>query len=144
MTIMSVLPKPDPNTIVINPTYSLVKGIPRLNAKFGDGWANNEGTHRWTTSDTATIIINAADDNINVTLNLECYPLNVNNSLSVYLNGEKINTDDSDGAFLFNLLLKKGDNIIEFKAKLPPESPNNGDPRYLDYMFKLIQIQEVD
>lgn len=47
--VLSVLPKTDPNTIQINSTYALIKGAPRLTAKFGEGWADNEETHRWTT-----------------------------------------------------------------------------------------------
>lgn len=95
-------------------------------------------------ADTASIIISTASDNIRVNLALEYWPLNKDNSLSIYFNGDKIkDNDNGTSSLLEGLLLKKGENVIEFKAKLPPELPGKGDPRRLDYMFKLIRIKEV-
>jgi hypothetical protein len=143
--VLSVLPKTNPYTIQINSTYALIKGAPGLSAKFGEGWADNEGTHRWTIADTASIIINSSSDNIYINLALVYSPLNKDNSLSIYLSGNKIKDCDSNSScFIKDLPLKKGENVIEFKAKLPPELPGNGDPRTLVYSFQLIQFEEVD
>lgn len=52
--------------------------------------------------------------------------------------------DSNSSCLVKGLILKKGENIVEFRAKLPGEQPGNGDPRKLNYSFESIQIQEVE
>jgi hypothetical protein len=142
--VLSVLGKPDPNTIQINSTYSLSKSAPQLTARYGIGWSSDEVTHRWTTSDDASVIIDSISENMLINLSLIYAPLNQNNRLSIYLNGNKIQDCGNSTCLINNLLLKKGENVIEFKAILPAELPGNGDPRKLCYSFKSIQIEESE
>jgi len=153
--VLSTLYKAGANTIRINSTYSLTKSNQVLSVKYGGGWSSYEPDHRWTDSANASIIINTVSDNISVSLSFKCSPLNKQNSFLLYFNNVEIS--ESDITFTQSssneytqytvkiLLLQKGENIIEFRAKLPPEQPpGNGDPRLLCYSFKSIQIEEIE
>jgi hypothetical protein len=143
--VLSVLRKTASNTISINSTYTLSKGSPSFTVKFGEGWSDDEGSHRWTISDNASIIIDSSSEKVLINLALTAVPLNKENLLSIYLNSFKITDYDNNSSSLIKeLLLKKGRNIIEFKAKLQGELPGNGDPRKLCYAFKSIQIAETE
>ncbi len=142
--ILSILHKSDSNTLQINSTYSLSKSSPVFTLKFGEGWASYEPDKRWTASDVASVIVDSNEENIRTNLILRYVPLNNANSLSVYLNGIKImDCDNNNFCAIKDLLLKKGENTIEFKAKLAAELPGNGDPRKLCYGFYTIQFEEV-
>jgi hypothetical protein len=128
----------------INTTYSLRKIDTRLNVNFGVGWSSSEGDFRWTISDTASVIVDSVAENMTVNLTLKCAPLNKENRLSIYLNSVKIMEQDNKiNCELKDLSLKKGKNIIEFKAKMPGELPGNGDRRKLCYSFQTIKIDEA-
>jgi len=141
--VLSILNKTDPVTIPINPTYSL-KRASNITARFGKGWSDPDVNHRWSTSAVASIIINLTDDNVCTELTLKYWPLNKDNNLSIYLNNVKIlDCDKNNYCVIKCLLLSKGENILEFRAKLPEERPDNVDPRKLCYCFQLIQLEEV-
>jgi len=144
--VLSVLRQNDSGTMPINATYALRKGALGFTVKFGgDGWSGDEGTHRWTTSDSVNIIVDTTAENMRTNLIFKYAPLNKDNSLSVYLNGVKImDCANNSGCDIKELLLTKGENIIEFRAKLPAELPGNGDPRKLCYFFYSIQLEEVE
>jgi hypothetical protein len=143
--VLSVLRKIDRNAILINSTYALSKGAPSLTVKFGEGWSDDEGSHRWTISDDASIIIDSLSEKVLINLVLDFKPLNNENSIAIYLNGAKIiNYNNSSNSLIKDLLLNKGKNIIKFKAKLQGELPGNGDPRKLCYAFKFIRIVEAE
>ena len=143
--VLSVLDKSDSNTIRINSTYSLKKSATGFTVKFGEGWSFDQADHRWTTSDVASIIVNSTAENIYTNLTLKYGALNKDNSLTIYLNGAKItDCDNRNLCIIKELLLKKGENIIEFRAKLPAELPDNGDPRKLCYRFESIQFQKIE
>jgi hypothetical protein len=143
--ILSILPKTDPVTIQVNSTYSLRKSAPGFTINFGDGWSGCELDRRWTISDVASIIVDSDAEKIRTDLILRYAPLNENNSLAVYLNGINImDCNSNNSCVIKGLSLQKGENIIEFKAKLPAELPGNGDPRKLCYSFELIQFQKIE
>jgi len=143
--VLSILRKTDSNTMPINSAYALSKSAPHSPVRFGNGWSVDEVDHRWTTSNVASIIINSTAENLRTDLTLKYGALNKDNNLSVYMNNVKIMDCDNDSSCVIkNLLLNKGENILELKAKLPAELPGNGDPRKLCYCFKLIQIEEVE
>jgi len=143
--ILSILRKTDSITIPINSKYALRKSVPAFTIKFGEGWDSYELDKRWTTSDVASIIVDSNSDKIRTDLTLKYVPLNKENSLAIDLNGAKIMDCDNNNSCVINgLLLKKGENIIEFRAKLPAELPGNGNPQMPCYSFELIQFEEVE
>jgi hypothetical protein len=143
--ILSISPQNDSNTIPINSAYSLKNNTIGLSARFGKGWSDNQIDHRWTISDVASIIIDSASEKVRTNLTLKYWPLKKDNSLSIYLNGVKIMDCDNDNfCVIKELLLRKGENIIEFRAKLPAELPGNGDPRKLCYCFQSIAFEEIE
>lgn len=142
---LSIIRKNDQNIMPINSSYSLRKGPPAFSVKFGEGWSDNQGVSSWTTSDVASIIIDSTTEKMRTNLMLKYWPLIPQNNLSIYLNGVKImDCDNNNLCVIKELLFKKGENIIEFRAKLPAELPGNGDPRKLCYCFELIQFEEIE
>ena len=142
--ILSISSQDNPGTIPINSTYSLTKNVPTFTARFGEGWSDDQITHRWTTSDVASIIIDSPSEKAHTNLTLEYHPLKKENSLAIYINGSKImDCDNNSNCLIKDLLLNKGENTIEFKAKLPAEQPGNGDPRKLCYSFESIKFEEI-
>ena len=135
----------DPNTIIpINSRYSLRRASSGFNVQFGVGWSDSEEVRRWTIADDASIIVYSNLDNIHTNLTLKYNPLNIDNRLSLYLNGNKVqDCDDNSSCLVKDLVFRKGENVIEFKAKLPPQQPGYGDPRELCYCFQLIKFEQV-
>ena len=143
--VLSLFSKNDTSMIPINSTYSLKNNTIGLSARFGKGWSDNQIDHRWTISDVASIIIDSASEKVRANLTLKYGPLNKDNSLSIYLNGVKImDCDNNNFCVIKNLLLNKGENILELRAKLPAELPGNGDPQKLCYSFTSIIFEEVE
>ncbi|MBN1788554.1 MAG: sulfatase-like hydrolase/transferase [Sedimentisphaerales bacterium] len=129
----------NPMGIILN--TKLLQTEPDFFAGVGENWSFPEDSGRWTTSQTASIIVNTESVNTQASLHLEYEPLNKNNSLSVYMNGAKIkDCPDGNNCSINCLTFKKGENIIELKAKLPPETPQDTDLREVCYNFKKVSF----
>jgi len=131
-------------TLPVNSSYILQKANGTvLKARLGIGWYGSEITYRWTGGDLnlSRIILQSALDQLAVSFRAEYWPLNQNNHLSIYLNGEKI-VDCPNNSFckVESVMLSQGENILELRPAIPPEFPGNGDPRRLSYAFRSIEI----
>jgi hypothetical protein len=136
------------DTIPVNSTYKLERAMqPRLlRARFGNGWHDSEKTHRWTGGDSnrSGIVLECATDGLSFDLHASYYPLNPDNSLAIYFNGEeKAKCRDNSSCMVSGLVLMRGENLLEFRMALHPTHPPNGDPRRLGYAFKSIDITAV-
>ena len=132
-------------TIVVNSSYVLKKAgtAGTLTVQLGKGWYDSEVTHRWTGkgSDVVTIIFQSPTDELAIDFRATYWPLDPNNRISIYLNGDKI-VDCPDDKFcqISHMILSKGQNTLEFRTAIPPAPPGTHDRRRLGYAFTAIEI----
>jgi hypothetical protein len=129
-------------TIPVNSTYVLRKAG-ALRALLGRGWYDSEGGHRWTGkgSDVSSIIFQSPSDNLAIDLRAMYWPLDPNNRISIYLNGDKL-VDCFDNRFCYinDMILSRGPNALELRTSSPPAPPGTHDRRRLGYAFTAIVI----
>lgn len=131
--------------INVNLSYTLTRAR-ELRGRYGSGWYVSEETHRWTgnSSAVAQVVLELTTDRKPISLSLTYWPLNPRNQLSVYLNDDFLtNCGDIRSCAVTRIDLKRGTNILEFRSKLPPERPTNGDARSLGYAFGKIAIDPI-
>jgi hypothetical protein len=133
----------DFQTIRLNQSYALEKGRP-LKARLGKGWYPEEESHQWSGRDyeNATIVLESSLERINVDLLARYVPLDINNRMTIYLNGARIvDCPDSSSCQARSVSLPKGNSILEFRTAIPPKPPGGPDPRTLGYAFSMIEIR---
>jgi hypothetical protein len=134
-------------TITINPDYYLVKKD-SFDVFLKKGWYDLESSQnarwRWTGADneTPSLLMNSYENEQYIDINLYCSPLNPENRFSVLLDGKKIMDCPNDYCEIENIYLTKGEHILAFDPKLPPQSPGTRDQRYLGYNFANITIRK--
>lgn len=134
-------------TIMINPDYYLVKNN-SFDALLKTGWYNIESNQnaiwRWTgaNNETPSILINNYENEQYIAVNLNFSPLNPGNKFSVLLDDKKIMDCPNDYCEIDNIYLSKGEHILIFDPKLPPQFPQWRDSRYLGYKFENITIRK--
>jgi hypothetical protein len=130
----------------VNQRYAFAPARRELDVGFGNGWWPNEPTNRWTGngSSSADLLLHVAAERMPVSLSAEYWPLNPENRLSIYLDRQLLTgCDDNRECNTPRFELTRGDHVLELRAALPPEPPDNGDVRMLGYNFSRIQIDRL-
>jgi len=138
----------DTGRIAVNPTYVLVKvgASGALRARLGKGWHDSEVTHRWTGngSDTSTVLLQSPTDGLAIDLHASYFPHDPNNRISIYLNGKKMaDCPNNHSCLVKSVILRTGQNTLEFRTAIPPAPPGTADTRRLGYGFTAIEITPV-
>jgi hypothetical protein len=131
--------------IVINSDYYLERDN-SLNISFNKGWygleANQKSIWRWSgeNNETPSIILSNDENDQYIDVKLNASPLNPENKFSVVMDGKKIMDCPNDYCEINMIYLKRGEHILAFEPKIPPQSTGTNDPRYLGYLFSNITI----
>lgn len=134
------------HTIMINPSYTLERCPPTLEARLGTGWYPPEPAHTWMGSEAgvATVILKSRCEQQTVRLRAEFWPLNREDRLSIYFGGRKIaDCADNRSCELSGIALSRGENLLELKPALAAASPGTADRRLLSYAFQSIEITQT-
>ena len=118
-----------------------------MNVQIGDGWyfleGGNYSTYRWMGSNrtNSTIILNNYGKKTNISLKLHYGPYNTSNNLSIFIDDVLLsNCTNNYYCEIDGFNLSSGTHVLKFELRIPSESPNNGDPRYLGYSFSNISV----
>ena len=134
------------NTIPINNIYYLENRS--CNILLYKGWysleSNQNAKWRWSgeSNETPSIEIDCNNEEQSLTMKLNYSPLNPENNLSILLDGKKISTCSNNYCEVTHMNFSKEKHILSFDARIPPQLPGNGDPRYLGYSFSKIEISK--
>jgi hypothetical protein len=141
--ILTVEPCQRPQDVRLNERFVAVpNGSADLLASWDRGWHDDERTHRWTADTVASIRIRSRSRD-RITIVLAYRALNAGNLVAVRLNGERLGDCSRPDRCEIPGKLHDGDNLLELVGALPPERPNNGDPRQLGIAFSRIGIAET-
>lgn len=138
------------NTLPINNFYYLEKNS-SCDIVLSRGWYGLESgpdtKRRWSgyKNETPSLDFSCNDEDESVTMKLHYYPINPENNFSIFLDSKKITTCSNTYCEVTNMNISKGNHILSFEARIPPQLPGNdipkyANPRYVGYAFSKIEI----
>jgi hypothetical protein len=124
----------------VNSTYVLRRREAVFSVAFGEGWSVPEPSHRWSTSQHATLL---ADTGVTrpVTLELRYAHLTPGNTFTVSLDGKAVGEcPGPESCTVGPFTLLAGSHVLALEGALPPRAPGPADDRLLETAFTLIHL----